>query len=176
MTLGAYYSGTSDARYPTIALTAANGTTRSNFAEVANSVPVLTLVLSDGTERDLGFIPYATATTYNIFGTAAAAGRLVTPTGIRLDVSGLSVPYLVRTGTPAGDLRLRILDANNTVVSGSEVVLDKDTLASAGNKRILAPLGRVITLEPGTYRAVLDSPSSVNSSNCWAESVLVWRR
>lgn len=157
--------GAASSVYPTIALTASDGTTRSNFAEVAGTIPLCSLVLEDDTEDPMGMMPCATSTTHNIFGTAALALK-VTTVGT-LEVLGTSFTF-VKVGTPAGDLRVRIFDGSNNVVTNGSVTIDKDSISTAGTTRRQRPLfPGLASLTAGTYRVVLDSPSSVDSSNCW---------
>lgn len=154
--------------YPTVVLTAADGTTRSNFAEVANSVPVLTLVFEDSLEESLNCSPYATTSIVTLFGTNAGGMKFTVPPGTTLAVAGIEVGNQVRTGTPAGDLRFRVLDSSDSAVAGTTVTLDKDSLASVNGRRVRFHFPAVVSLAAGTYRIVLDSASSANSSNCWS--------
>ena len=160
-------SASADGVSPAKALTAADGTTRSNFTEVANSIPVCTLVMSDAVEEVLNFCPFATANTQNIFGTAGVATKLVVPTGMTFTVNGYVIGTLNKTGTPAGDLRARIF-SGSSVVSGSTVTIDKDSILTASNARAqFHPFQTPLSLSAGSYYVALDSGSSANSSNCW---------
>lgn len=152
--------------YPIAVLTAADGTTRSNFAEVTGSVPICSLVMEDASEDPMGMCPYATSTTNNIFGTNAYALKAVTVGTV--SAAGIEA-RISATGTPAGDLRVRIFDSGDNVVSNSTVTMDKDSLISgvASGRQIRAMFGGLASLAAGTYRVVFDSQSSANSSNCW---------
>lgn len=154
--------------YPTVVLTAADGTTRSNFAEVASAVPICSLVFSDDLEESLAFCPYATLSTSNVFTTNAAGMKFTVPAGMTWQVAGVEISNLTRTGTPAGDLRIRVFNSADAAVSNTTLTLDKDSMTGGSAKRCRVHFPAVVTLAAGTYRVVMDSASSANSSNCWA--------
>jgi len=84
-----------------------------------------------------------------------------------MSVGGVDITGISKTGTPAGDLRIRIFDNTDIVVTGTTVTIDKDNLltgASARGARVrfAAP----VSLASGTYRLVADC-ASCNSSNYW---------
>ena len=148
---------------PCAALTAADGTTRSNFAVASGShSPIASLILDDDTEDPMGLIPYAASTNHNTVTTAGVAMKVVT-VGTML-VAGVEF-RLQKVGTPAGDLRIRIFDSGNSTVANSTYTLDKDVPISARNHSCL--FAGLVSLAAGTYRVVFDSASSVDSSNCW---------
>lgn len=154
--------------YPLIALTAADGTTRSNFAEVASTLPIVSFLLDDATEDPMGFIPYVPASATVVHGTIGA-GLKITTAGTTL-VAGIDA-RLQSVGTPAGDLRVRILDSGDSVVANSTYTMDKDSGISGlagGGRNVEFMFGGLVSLAAGTYRVVLDSASSANSSNCWS--------
>ena len=153
--------------YPSCVLLAADGTTRSNFAETGAGVPVCTLIMDDDVEEVLTFHQHATLTSYNLSGTIAAGQKFVVPTGVSLSVAGVYA-IVQKVGTPAGDLRARIFNSSDAAVSGTTVTADKDSLLTSLSNRIFQPrFATPVTLAAGTYRIVLDSGSSANSSNCW---------
>lgn len=158
-------------RYPTITLTAADGTTRSNFAEVTGTTAIMSFVLDDTTEDPMGLLPYAvavsTSTGTQVYTTNAVALKVVADA--TLVVSGVEFTA-VRIGTPAGDLRVRILDTGGTAVSNSTVTMDKDSLLTGLNssfRKCIAHFGGLASLAAGTYYVTFDSASSANVSNCW---------
>ncbi len=160
------FSGGATTALPICALQAADGTTRSNFAEVAGATPQCSLVLGDDSEDSMGMLPFSAAPTSNfLINDDATALKFVTD--VTLAVAGVEfVP--TKVGTPTSDIRIQILDASNNVISGATVTVDKDFLVGqASNKRCLALFGSVISLAPGTYRAVFDASSDTTSSNCW---------
>lgn len=153
-------------KYPSIVLTAADGTTRSNFAEVSSSLPAICLVDETGFERYSNqFMPYYQANTNAVFGASTwAASRIV----IDFPVKVAGVRWIhSRNGTPAGDLRLRVFTDEGVLVAGTTITIDKDSLTSSNNRPSARTFVSVVTLSPGTYRVVFDSAASANSSNCW---------
>lgn len=154
--------------YPTDTLTATDGTTRSNFAESGGAVPVCTLVMEDSVEEILAMHPFATLTNYNLATTAAAGMKFVVPTGLTFSVLGVDVGSLAKVGTPAGDLRGRILNSSDAAVSGTTITVDKDSLITGvQGRRLFLPFVAPVSLSAGTYRLVFDSSGSANTSNCW---------
>jgi hypothetical protein len=161
-----YVTANSSGMYPSVALTAADGTTRANFAEVVATIPVMTLVMEDAVEEVFTFSPYATANSQNLFGTAAAGQKVVVPANATFSVAGIEISGVTRVGTPAGDLRFRVF-SGNSAVSGTSVTVDKDSLTGASTRHARVLFPAPVSLAAGTYRVVLDSGSSANSSNCW---------
>lgn len=151
--------------YPLAVQTAADGTTRSNFAEVANAWPILTFVLEDDAEETLGCNHYTVNGSQAIWGTNAAGLEFIVPSGVVYSVE--SVKFTVtKTGTP-GDLRVRILNSTDVAVSGATVTIDKDSYLTSGRfaqPRFAAP----VPLSAGTYRVVLDSSGSTTSGNSYS--------
>ncbi len=154
--------------YPVIALTAADGRTPSNYAEVANTIPFCALNLEDSTTDTMGMSPYpvTVAGTYLVYGTNAIAMKF--NISVSMVVSGVCMQIRI-VGTPADHLRIRIFDSSNNVISGSTVTIDKDCLVGIGTtgRQLRTFFPAVITLSSGTYRVVCDSASSANSSNCY---------
>lgn len=153
--------------YPTIAQTAADGTTRSNFADVSGSVPICTVIYDDSVEEVPGFTQFAGVTSYNVFGTAASGLKFVVPSGQTWTVRAVKAPTMNRVGTPAGNLRCRILNSSDAQVSGATSTADKDSMTGSNSKRSQFVFQGIVTLAAGTYRVVFDSASSADSSNCW---------
>lgn len=164
-TLAAYRAGNVPSYYPTATLTAADGTTRSNFAEVSQAIPCLSLVMDDATEEDGGMLPYTNSSGFTVYGTRAAALKFVLTRSET--IAGVCVAAVTRTGTPAGDVRIRILNSSDSAVSGTTVTADKDSLTNITNNGMMRRLPVPVTLTAGTYRVVIDSASSVDASNCW---------
>lgn len=151
---------------PVIALTASDGTTRSNFADVG-SIPVAGLILDDGSYDDMGMCPWYTASGFGLYGTDRSAALKFT-----LDRSVTIKGFqggggFTRNGTPAGDLRVRVLDTSNNVVSSMSYTIDKDSLTTMSARGLTYLFGTPITLPAGTYRLAFDSASSANSVNCF---------
>jgi hypothetical protein len=110
-------------------------------------------------------IPAAISTTFAVYLNRAYAQKLILT---RSEEAAGVETYIVKSGTPAGDLRCRIFDSANNVVTGTTVTLDKDSLVTgAGGAGIRCMFPVPVTLTAGTYRIVFDSASSVDSSNCW---------
>lgn len=147
---------------PMAVLTAADGTIRSNFALVANMIPCASIIWEDNTEDPSGMLPYYSYATNNIF-TTNAGGSIIT-TSVPLILAGIQIDAIGKVGTPAGDMRIQILDSSNVQVSGSQIILDKDTFPGYQSHSMFPSL---LTLPAGTYRVSCDSAASVNSSNCW---------
>lgn len=164
--LSAYLTPTNGA-YPANCLSATDGSTRSNLVENSNSVPCCTLVFEDGAEDPLGFTPNATSSNFTVFGTKAHALKFVVPTGVSFKVAGVVSEGMLRNGTP-NDLRCRVLDAANALVTGASVTLPKQSLTTASGRRIRALFPAPVTLAAGTYRAVWDDPTHASTSgNNW---------
>jgi hypothetical protein len=152
--------------YPTIVLTAADGTTRSNFAEVAGACPVLTLTFEDASEEAPNTMFFNSGSTLrSIFGTNAYGIKFVTVSPII--ISGYFISRISRVGTPAGNLVIKLWDSGGNVVSGGTVTIDKDSLAGVNARRVGVPLPAPLQIAAGTYRAIAESQSSANSSNCF---------
>lgn len=147
---------------PMAVLTAADGTTRSNFALVANMIPCVSLVWDDDTEDPCGMLPYYSYTTNNIY--ALNAGGMKFTTSVPLVLAGIQIDAIGKVGTPAGDMRIQIMDLSNVQIAGTEIILDKDTFPGYQSHSMFPSL---VTLPAGNYRVVCDSAASVNSSNCW---------
>jgi hypothetical protein len=147
---------------PCAVLTATDGTTRANLAEVSTAIPCVSLIMDDDTEECVQFNPYTSTMTQTYFsGTAAIAGK------ITLDapavIAGV-VFYARRQGTPTVDLRVRVF-LGSSVVSGTTVTIDKDTAALwSGNGKIChAMFPTPVTLSAGTYYIALDSAGSAGN-------------
>ena len=150
------------AALPACVLTAADGTTRSNFAEVSNAFPVVSFVLEDDSSDSLNCWPFATYTSVGIYATTAQAAKITLSQAIK--VAGISA-YMTKTGTPAGDLRVRVMDSANNVIANTTITVDKDSNTQSTNfRRFYFPA--IATLPPGVYRIVFDAAGSASSSNC----------
>lgn len=159
-TLRAYSNSNTIGNYPICALTASDGSTRSNFAEVANVTPICYFVLDDDSLTSMGCVPIAASGTVFALSNAdrAVAQKVVLERPII--IRGVRFPGnngFNRYGTPTVDLRMRILDASNAAVSGTTVTLDKDTLSNTNGRGLYIPLPPT-TLAAGTYRIAFDSP------------------
>src|SRR3990167_5084146 len=156
-TLYAHSTITGLASYPDLVLTAVDGTTRTNFAEVSGSSPYCSLVDENDSEIPGAFLPFYTYTipTAHFYSTTNyVAQKFIINTSI--NIAGVSA-ILIRTGTPAGDVRVRIFDSSNNVISGTTLTIDKDSLTGVNAKRIVVLFPSVVTLTLGTYRIVFDS-------------------
>ena len=163
-TLSSHLIPTNPANYPANALTSTDGTT---YTAVTNAIPICSLVYDDDTEGASleGLYPYYTTANNNIYGTNAAAIELTTQG--TLTVNGIDCACLDIAGTPAGDLRVRIFDSGNNTVANSTLTLDKDMFVSGKGFIAYYGSGSEPTLTAGTYKIVLDSSASANSSNCF---------
>lgn len=165
-TLRARVNGTS---LPSAVLTATDGSTRSNFAEVSGSCAICCVIDEDDAYRAYGFCPAPTNNSFLIHGSdRVAAFKVVTTVELSLKaITGVSSSILSRVGTPAGDLRCRILNTSNSVVSSMTWTVDKDSLTNANLRGFYLPTNGLVSLPAGTYRIAFDSASSANSSNCF---------
>ncbi|MBI5235574.1 MAG: hypothetical protein HY886_04925 [Deltaproteobacteria bacterium] len=165
-TLQSSATGTNYASLPVILLTAANGTTRTNFAEVTDTIPIAGIVWEDNSENPSGLCPFHTQNDTAIYTTNAGAVKMVLPAQVK--IAGVFA-WQRKSGTPAGDLRVRVFDSSNNVVANTTVTVDKDSLLTqfTSSRRVQFLFPAVVTLAAGTYRIVWDSASSANSSNCW---------
>lgn len=163
-TLRSSMAGSVVSIYPSTVLTAADGTTRSNFSAVTSSMPVCNLLFSDNAEEPLG-LAYATATSFAIYGTRAWGGKLVTDGP--LCISGVSLPQASNiTGTP-GDMQARLYDTNGALLAS--VTANKTSLPNGNNRRwVLIFNGGPYVLPAGTYRIVLcQADTSSTAGNNW---------
>ena len=113
----------SRARPPYLALT-------PRFSEklLTNGMPLMTLGMSDAVEETVGCFPFATQTQQTIFGNAGHAAKISVPPGMTFTVVGIDINPLRKIGTPAGDLRVRIFDSADALVTNASVTVDKDHL------------------------------------------------
>lgn len=166
-TLSSSTSATASCKYPAVVLTAADGTTRSNFAEVGGSMPVINLVDEGSVERYAQqFLPFLSVTNNPVFGASTwVACRAV----IDFPVKVAGIRFIQqKAGTAAGDLRIRVFTDAGVLVAGTTVSIDKDSLLTGSNNRPhTKTFVAALTLSPGTYRIVFDSAASANSSNCF---------
>lgn len=153
--------------HPCDVLTTASASTRSTFAETAGSIPVFYLTLEDDAVDQAGGVCGTALSTFGIYGADRVVGtKIVLSHEVTVSgIMGLNA-NVSRTGTPAGDLRVRILNSSNSAVSGTTVTIDKDSLTGVNNKSLYVPLNNVV-LAAGTYRIALDSSGSADSSNCF---------
>lgn len=154
------------AQYPAIALVAADGTTRTNFAEAATSVPICSLVLSDGSEEVAGFVPYIVigGNLAYIYGNNIVALQVATKE--TLQIAGIRA-HILLVGTPAGNLIADIRDLSNNEITGAASTINYNSLVGVNNRTIFAYFPTPVVLPPGTYYVTLASPNSANSSNCF---------
>lgn len=164
------YSGeTVGGGWPIGALFAADGTTRGNFAESSvMTAPAMTFVLDDDSLETFGFSAFYTeGTARNIYGATHMAGvYLVTP----FDCTVRGVQWQASLGkynTPAGDIRVRILNLSNVQITNATATIDKDYIQNTTGRYGIAWFNVAVTLPAGTYRVVFDSASTVDGGNCW---------
>jgi len=154
--------------FPVAVLTASDISTRSNFAETASNAPICYFTFDDDVVESVGFAHSVASGTGNFFAAdTVAALKIVLPVAcvVRAVVSQANSGF-ARTGTPAGDLRMRILDSGNSAISGTTVTIDKDQLTNFSTRGLFIPLNN-ISLAAGTYRIAFDSSGSADSSNCF---------
>jgi len=167
-TITAYSLGIVDGQvagnFPAVSLTNADVRTPANWAEVAAETPTCGIVLEDDSEPNVAWVNCPSNVLVVIWGTIGSGAKLILAS--RIEVSGL-ILYCVRTGTPAGDLRGRILDSSGTLVAGATVTLDKDSLTNASTKNVTAYFAAPVALPAGTYTVLWDSPDSVSGSHCF---------
>ncbi len=152
---------------PTVVLTAADGTTRSNFAEVSGSNPVCTIIYEDSQEETptitgMSFTTQGTA--LDIYGTRAAGLKFVVPANETWVIDGVSGAGIARNGTP-NDLRVRIFNSANSAVTGTTRTVDKDSLTNISvSKRFEICFFAPVTLTAGTYRVVFDDAAQTGTN------------
>ncbi len=144
---------------PAIALTAADGTTRSNFAVVTASRPIGSIVFSDSSEECLALCPYAATTSFAVYGTRSAGMKFITTNALK--ISGVRIHKPTKNGSP-DDFRVRILDSANALVTGASVTLPKVSIVTG--RSVWAIFPAVVTLAAGTYRVLIDAPAHATSS------------
>lgn len=175
-TLRSHTNGNSYGNYPTMALQASSGVTgaldRNNFAEVTNSpTPIAYFILEDDTYSDLGCVPSVGGGSVQLNNNNTAVAQKIT-LPVAMTVRGVKFQTnngFTKGGTPTGDLRMRILDESNNVISGTTVVLDKDAITQIHARAPYFPFSPV-TLSAGTYRVAIDSAG--DASNNYAISYI----
>lgn len=151
--------------YGTIALHAADGTTRSNLAEQASTTPIFSIVWEDDTEEFPAGLPYDTTTTpTGCYGTRAWGAKIVVPTGVTLSVRGVNVRRLTKTGTPS-DLRCRILNSSDGLVTNASRTSNATDITSVAGARAQFIFPELVTLTAGTYRVICDQDGASTSGN-----------
>lgn len=149
---------------PTALLTAADGTTRTNFVESGSAVtPIIEVIVDDDTIEELYFCCVYTRTTFNIYGSRTAGGKFTTNTDISL--AGFRVHNFGQTGAIAsrGDLRGRILDLDNNVIAGCSVIVSRYAVSTTTLCSFVFPA--IVTLPAGSYRMVVDCNGGGDASN-----------
>lgn len=162
MTISGNFNGQFLPSYPAVVLTAADGTTRSNFAEVASTLPLCTYVMEDDSEESFGSLPFPTQATFAVYGTRAAGVKVTLAGSIK--ISGYDLIRVNRNGTPSGNFRIRVFDSSNNVVSGTTVTVTKESLANSGQRSYKLLLPAPVTLAAGTYRIVVDQTDHASTS------------
>lgn len=154
---------TSTGRYPAATLTAANGTTRSNFAEVNSAAPIYTIVYEDGVEECDGGSQYATSSSFDVYGTRAWGTKITIASQVA--VRGISSQLLARSGTP-GNLKFVILDSTDVQIAGAAVTVSKNSMNVASGKQmeVYFPNAAAIVLQPGVYRVIMEQTDTTTTS------------
>lgn len=160
------------ARLPSGVLTTTDaGTT---WAEVAGAAPMATVQIS-GADEVACCLPFSTTASDTVYGNRAAGMKVVVPAGIVVD--GVGLVYMARTGTPDGDLRVRVLDCSKEpcAIGASGYVVatgtaDKDDMASLNNRSAFVTFDSQWTTTAGTFRVVIDQTSGNTSGNNWGVS------
>lgn len=129
---------------------------------------VASFVMEDNTEETFNCHPFGTPTSLNIYGTMAYAAKFTIPHTI--NVAGV-YGMISKNGTPAGDLRCRVMDSANNIIANTTVTLDKDSILGTSTTLRQFHFSSIVTLYPGTYRIVFDSAGSATSANCWMARV-----
>lgn len=166
MTLGSSVGPQSGGQIATV-LTGASVTTRTNFAVVASTSPLCVLDLEGGSSvsTEVDFHPFSSNSTNDVvYGTNNVAALNIVTEGT-LTVAGYWFDYIRVAGSPAGDLTLALYDTSNNLITDSSVTVDKDLIVSGRGLRVQLPA--TISLSAATYRIVLTSSGSANSSNCF---------
>ncbi len=168
LTLVSHLANSPYTNYPNVVLTSADSGT--SWAEVSPSLPIGSLLLTGGVEDAMGMIPYATRTTNNIINDDATALKFVVPSNMTMVVAAIDC-IVTKNGTPpaGSDIRIRIFDSSDVLVTNATITLDLDSLSTGATLRKIRaqfPNG-LITLVAGTYRVVFDCASSTSSANCW---------
>lgn len=153
MTLRAHIAQASAAQIPSILLTANDASTRSNFAETSNSVPVCALQLTGPVEEDWGMIGAPIATTFDVYGTRAFGVKFTVPSGLSVKVVAIAAINYTVTGSP-GDIRCQIFDSGGTLVTGATCTILKTSITGTG-KRLVFRIPET-TLAAGTYSILID--------------------
>ena len=133
-----------------------------------------TFTLEDGSYDPMGHIPYDGQNVDALYVNAGAilgyAMKFVVPTGETWTPIGAQFSAQ-KNGTPAAgsNIRVRILDSGDSLVSNASRTLDFDSITTKLSARTAyAPFDQTVSLTAGTYRLVIDQPAgSTSSANCW---------
>lgn len=146
-------------------LTAADGTTRSNFAEVTGGSPICSLIYEDDAEEPTGMSPWYTRTLNAVNSTIAYGAKFTAVSTMK--IAGVKFIGVRKAGSP-GDMRVRIFNGNSAV-SGASVTVDKDMLSNVSYSHVRAWFPAPVSLTAGSsYRVVMDQPGAAVAGNDWS--------
>lgn len=151
--------------YPAITLQAADGSDRNNLTEQTALTPIFTIVWEDDSETAPTGLPYdSTTTPTGCYGVRAWGSKVVVPAGLVVPVYGVTIRRLTKTGTPS-DLRCRILNSSDALVSGCQCIVDADSISNVAGARCDFLFPAPVNLAAGTYRVVFDQNGVSTSGN-----------
>lgn len=125
------------------------------------------MVFDGNAEETVGFAGFLGGSAFSVYGTRAFGAKVIVPTGVTLSVVGGVAEGPLRNGTP-DDLRFRILNSSDVVVSGASVTLKQAGLTLASGRRVVGRFPSPVSLSAGTYRAIWDQAGNTSTSgNNW---------
>lgn len=160
-TLRAYYNTGIAMRLPGIGMTAADASTRSNFAEVNGSVPLAVIVYEDDTAEPLFVGIDAISSSQQVFGINRHGATITLNAAIV--VRGFWGLFSASTGAPS-NLRAKLLNSSNAVEQGLDFTIDKDSLTLLGTGRQCEIPFAPVTLAAGTYHLLFHQLDTTTTS------------
>lgn len=142
---------------PMAVLTAADGTTRTNFAEVSGAVPMCSIVYEDDVEEPLGLGLAAGAQT-TVTGTTAVGAKVTLSAPVK--VSGVSVIAIRAANPPASDVVCKIYSGSTVVATSHTVSANSLNTQLTGGRRVAFAFPSVVTLAAGIYRVMVQNTNT----------------
>jgi hypothetical protein len=130
LTLNSHVANVSGQALPATILTAADGTTRSNFAEGATSTAVGFIVYEDNSIEPMMLSGQGPGVVKSIFGTARWGAKM-THVG-DMTIRGVWWTFGASTAGTPSDLLIKIRNAAGTLIAGFPVTVDKDGTTATG--------------------------------------------
>jgi hypothetical protein len=181
-TLRAYHGTNIMQQGAELALTAADGTTRTNFADVAQSWPMMSMTYEDNSIEARPFSP-GVALTGAVTGNAAFGGHVYLPAGFR--ICGAEFPMMA-SAAPNSNLKISLLDCSKepcaigaTGYVVASCTLDKDSLTTYNYPS--SPRGMIALFDAeytvaasGLFRIIVEKSDHAGTVTISTYSISYW--